>query len=202
VDAIKAKVQAWVRDEPVTVVSGLPRSGTSMMMHVLERGGLEPLTDHERGPDADNPEGYYEYEPVKRLEHGDTGWIDEAQGKAVKVISALLEHLPDDHEYRVIVMRRELDEVLASQRRMLERRGEGSDAVDEAELKEQFEEHLRRVEAWARNQDNVEFISANYNEIFDAPRRELERIEAFLDASLDVDAMCEGVDPSLYRNRG
>lgn len=185
---------------PVTVVSGLPRSGTSMMMRILEHGGLDALTDQEREPDPDNPRGYYEYEPVKGLDEGHTAWLDEATGKAVKVISALLRHLPDDYTYRVVFMRRNLDEVLASQRRMLERRGEENE-VDEDELKEQFATHLRRVESWAQGEPNVDYIYANYNRIVEDPRARLERIAEFVPADLDVDRMCEVVDPDLYRQR-
>lgn len=200
------KVQSVVSGGPdegrvVTVVSGLPRSGTSMMMRMLEAGGIDPLTDHERGPDEDNPEGYYEYERVKGLEDGDTAWVSQAEGKAVKVVSALLKHLPDGHTYRVIFMRRKLDEVLESQRKMLERRGEDPDKVSEDELKELFTRHLGHVESWAKGEDNVEFIYANYNDIVREPQRRLERIDRFLGGGLDVPAMVAVVDPDLYRNR-
>src|SRR5690554_4050220 len=118
---------------PVIVVSGLPRSGTSMMMKMLEAGGLRVFVDNLRTPDPDNPEGYYEYERVKQLDKGDTAWVGEAQGQVVKVISALLEHLPAEHRYQVIFMNRNIGEVLASQKKMLQRRGEATDKIsDEA----------------------------------------------------------------------
>src|SRR5687768_1736541 len=107
----------------ITVVSGLPRSGTSMMMKMLEAGGLEPVVDHVRKPDEDNPKGYYEFERVKALEN-DREWLPEAKGKFVKVISMLLRHLPADHRFKVIFMQRNMPEVLASQKKMLVRRGE------------------------------------------------------------------------------
>ena len=104
------------KEQPfVTVVSGLPRSGTSMMMKMLEAGGIDPIQDGIRTPDSDNPKGYYEYERVKQLDKGDTAWVADAQGKSVKVISALLRYLPADYEYRILFMRRDLDEILASQ---------------------------------------------------------------------------------------
>src|SRR5574342_806932 len=115
--------------EFVTVVSGLPRSGTSMMMRMLETGGLPVMTDHIRIPDESNPKCYYEFEQVKQLKEGNTGWISEGKGKVVKIISALLEYLPPGHKYRIVFMQRNMDEILASQREMLLRRGEPTDRV-------------------------------------------------------------------------
>ena len=112
------------RGEPIVVVSGLPRSGTSMMMKMLEAGGIPPVTDELRTADDDNPKGYYEFERVKQMDKGDTAWVADAQGKVVKVISALLKHLPSSHNYQVIFLRRHMSEILASQRKMLIRRGE------------------------------------------------------------------------------
>ena len=102
-------------DKFVTVVSGLPRSGTSMMMKMLDAGGIPPITDNIRSADEDNPKGYYEFERVKKMPGGDTGWMKDAQGKAVKVIAALIEHLPEGYTYKVLFMRRDMDEILASQ---------------------------------------------------------------------------------------
>jgi len=118
-------------DETITVVSGLPRSGTSMMMQMLGAGGLAVLTDGKRGADADNPRGYYEYEAVKSLGQ-DASWLASAGGKAVKIVSALLIHLPDGFDYRVIFMRRPIAEVLASQRAMLDRLGHAGPRGDES----------------------------------------------------------------------
>ena len=111
-------------EQTITIVSGLPRSGTSMMMKMLEAGGIPPLTDEIRTADTDNPKGYYEFERVKKMDKGDTAWLENAQGKSVKVISALLKHLPSDYRYRVIFMRRDMSEILASQKKMLDHRGE------------------------------------------------------------------------------
>lgn len=187
--------------EPATVVSGLPRSGTSMMMQMLEQGGLEPLTDHEREPDEDNPEGYYELERVKALPEGDTAWVERAEGRAVKVVSALLRHLPEGHRYQVVFMRRDVDEVLASQRRMLERQGEDPTQLDEDELREKFLHHLDEVDAWVERRPDVEVQPVSYNDVIEDPARESERVAAFLDANLDVQPMAEVVDPDLYRQR-
>src|SRR3990167_393038 len=98
----------------IVIVSGLPRSGTSLMMQMLRAGGMSLLIDDQRPADADNPHGYWEYEPVKRLQH-DNSWLPQAEGKAVKVVSALLQYLPPRHTYKIIVMHRPMQEVLASQ---------------------------------------------------------------------------------------
>jgi len=100
--------------QPIIVVSGLPRSGTSMMMRMLEAAGIQPLTDHIRTADSDNLKGYYEFERVKKLKEGDVAWLSDAQGKAVKIIAALLIELPSNYEYHVLFMRRKMEEILAS----------------------------------------------------------------------------------------
>ncbi len=184
----------------IVVVSGLPRSGTSMMMKMLERGGLEVLTDEIREPDADNPRGYYEFERVKQLEH-DRSWLPDAQGKAVKVISQLLQHLPADCSYKVIFMRREMDEILASQKRMLVRRGEAPDRVEDDKLAVLFQRHVKRVHRWLDRQPNFEVMEMSYNQILERPCQAAERLDGFLEQDLDVEAMAEVVDPSLYRHR-
>lgn len=189
------------RSEPVIVVSGLPRSGTSMMMRMLDVGGLEVVTDGIREPNADNPRGYYEFERVKKLPEGDTAWLEDARGKVVKVIAALLLHLPDTYEYRVFMMRRKMDEILASQRRMLVRRGEDPDTADDREMARLFEKHLAQVYEWMRKQDNVRFLDVDYNVMLSAPEAQLDEIQAFLDRPMDLQAMGAVVDPSLYRQR-
>ncbi len=206
-DTLIDKVKSAVAPQPgpgaevVTVVSGLPRSGTSMMMKMLEAGGIDPLTDEVREADIDNPKGYYEFERVKKLDKGDTAWVPQARGKAVKVISALLRHLPDDETYKVLFMRRALDEVLASQRKMLERRGElDEDATDE-ELKELFLKHIEHVRAWSGPRDHIELLEVSYNDLIDDPEAGVEEIDRFLGGGLDTQAMAEIIDPDLYRNR-
>jgi len=187
--------------EPVVVVSGLPRSGTSMMMRMLDVGGLEVVTDGIREPNADNPKGYYEFERVKKLPDGDTAWLEDAGGKVVKVIAALLLHLPNTYEYRVLMMRRKMDEILASQRRMLVRRGEDPDAVDDQEMARLFEKHLAQVYDWMRQHDNVRFLDVDYNVMLSGPEPQLAEVQAFLPYALDLQAMAAVVDPSLYRQR-
>lgn len=185
----------------IVVVSGLPRSGTSMMMKMLEAGGVPVLTDLKRGPDADNPKGYYEYEAVKKLPAGETAWLAEARGKAVKIIVSLLPYLPDSERYKVFFMTRRMEEILASQRKMLARRGEKGSAIPDDEMTAHFEKHVQEVKAWMTSQKNLAFIEVDYNSLVDDPRGSLGAFRGFLDCALDFERMAGVVDPSLYRNR-
>ncbi len=188
------------RDRFITVVSGLPRSGTSMMMKMLEAGGMPIVTDNERVADDDNPKGYYELERVKKLPQGDVAWLADAAGKAVKVISGLIRHLPADRRYRIIVMHRRMEEILASQKQMLVNRGEPVDDND-AEMGESMARHLEGVEAWIRAQPNMESIAISYNEVLDAPAGQADLINRFLDGSLDAARMAAVADRQLHRQR-
>ena len=185
----------------VTVVSGLPRSGTSMMMKMLEAGGIPPITDNLRTADDDNPKGYYEFERVKKMPEGDKEWVPEALGKSVKVISALLEHLPAEYPYRVIFMRRKMDEILASQKQMLVRKNKPTDAVSDAKLAEMYARHLAKVEAWLNAQPNVAVLYLDYNTMLTSPQEHAEEVNEFLDERLAVEKMVGVIDPSLYRQR-
>jgi hypothetical protein len=172
-----------------------------MMMKMLEAGGVPALTDEIREPDADNPKGYYEFERVKRLDKGDAAWLTDARGKAVKVIATLLRHLPPSHEYRVIFMRRSLEETLQSQKQMLVRRGEATDGVSDEELATLFRKHVRQIEAWIEAQPNFAAINVSYNDVLETPVREAQRVNAFLGNRLSVERMAGIVDPDLYRQR-
>lgn len=185
----------------ITVVSGLPRSGTSMMMKMLEAGGIPPVTDELREADPDNPKGYYEFERVKQMDKGDTAWLDNAPGKVVKVISALLKHLPSQYEYRVVFMQRNMPEILASQRKMLARRGEDADAMDDAKMASLFEKHLLQIEQWLQTQPNFKTLYVHYSDVLAKPEYQVNRVAKFLGGNLNIKAMGEVVDPDLYRNR-
>lgn len=186
--------------DAITIVSGLPRSGTSMMMSMLRAGGVPLLVDGQRTADADNPKGYFEFERVKKLPH-DTAWLAEARGKAVKVIAALLEHLPADHRYRVIFMRRRIEEVLDSQQVMLERRGEEAPEASAAEARSLLLRHLDEVTDWLDRQPHFEVAYVNYNRLLADPYPAARRVDALLGGGLDVEAMAAVVDPALYRQR-
>ena len=190
------------KSQPITIVSGLPRSGTSMMMKMLESGGLPLLIDNLRIPDADNPTGYYEFEPVKKLDKGDFSWLADAQGKGLKVIAALLSHLPSAYTYQIIFMRREMSEILASQRKMLLNRGVDPNKIDDAAMAQLFEKHLGKVFSWIDQQPNMRKLDVNYNQLLREPRPQAEQINLFLGNILDVDGMVSVINPDLYRQRG
>jgi hypothetical protein len=187
--------------DEIVIVSGLPRSGTSMMMNMLESGGIPLLKDGIRSPDEDNPQGYYEFERVKQLKEGDISWLANARGKAVKIISYLLSDLPETYSYRMIFMRRKLSEIIASQRMMLIRRGENPDKINGEELRTILENHLKQMDAWLMLQRNIKCIDIDYNHMLESPEADLERINIFLGNSLSVERMAEVIDPSLYRQR-
>lgn len=184
----------------ITVVSGLPRSGTSMMMRMLESGGMEVLTDQVRTADADNPKGYYEFERVKQIET-DQAWLPEAQGKAVKMVSALLRHLPATYRYRIIFMQRRMGEILASQQQMLVRRGEATDRVSDEKMAQLFGHHLQQVQDWLAQQPNMDVINVHYSDVLANPAAASERVARAFGGALDAEAMARVVDPRLYRQR-
>jgi len=171
-----------------------------MMMRMLQAGGIPLLTDNIRKADRDNLKGYYEYEPVKNTEH-DQAWVEQAVGKAVKMATALLEHLPSSYNYSVIIMRRKIEEILASQRQMLIRRGKPANTISDERMAELSLKHLEQVRAWLSKQAYVRVIEANYNEILKEPMRQAKRISQFLGDTLDAESMVRVVDPALYRQR-
>jgi hypothetical protein len=185
---------------PIVVVSGLPRSGTSMMMRMLEQGGMPILSDGVRTADESNPRGYFEFTPVKELGTSrDVGWLADARGKAVKVVSSLLEHLPGHYNYRVIFMRRDLDEVIASQNTMLARRGEPVTAS--ADLRQTFETHLRRVLGLAARRQGFALVEVSYADALSRPADQAARVARFVGHRLDTAKMASAVEEPLYRNR-
>lgn len=198
------------RQRPIVVVSGLPRSGTSLMMQILEAGGIIPLTDGLRQADADNPKGYYEYERVKKLDKGDVVWLADAEGKAVKVVSALVKFLPPRYAYRVIFMERALSEVLASQARMLQHRAAAAPSrpdattdatTDDVTLAALFQHHLDETKEWLADQPSIKTLYVSHNELISHPADQIARIQEFLGGELNVAAMSRVVDPDLYRNQ-
>jgi hypothetical protein len=185
----------------IPIVSGLPRSGTSLMMSMLVAGGIEVLTDHLRTPDDDNPVGYFELEDVKKLIEGEHGWLTGSNGKAVKVISTLLPYLPNGYPYRIIFMRRAMEEVLASQRKMLINRGENPDKVSDDQMAEMFQKDLQQSERWINSQAHATRIDINYKQLIANPRPLVAQTNSFLGDGLDEDKMLGVIDPSLYRQR-
>ncbi len=184
----------------ITIVSGLPRSGTSMMMRMLEQGGMGVVVDNVRDADEDNPNGYYEFESVKKTRE-DASWLTEASGKAVKMVYQLLYDLPADDCYRVLFMRRDLDEVLASQRTMLDRNQSSDDAVNDEQMAALFKSQLAKFEQWISEQANFAVLEVSYNDLLRDPAPVVDRVNRFLGKTLDTDAMIGVIDSALYRNR-
>jgi hypothetical protein len=184
----------------ITIVSGLPRSGTSLMMQMLVAGGVPALSDGKRRADTDNPRGYLEWERIKELPN-DPACIVEGEGKVVKVISRLLLSLPAGHEYRIIFMQRPLPEVLASQDEMLRRRGTYKAGADTALISAAFDKHLREVYAWLEGKPYVKTLGVAYHDVLSTPKEIGRQLTAFLEIPLDVEAMTRQVDATLYRNR-
>jgi hypothetical protein len=184
----------------ITVVSGLPRSGTSLMMQMLAAGGIPPMSDELRTPDESNPRGYFELEAVKRL-RADQSWLTNAQGHAIKIIHLLLRELPVDgcFEYRVLFMKRALAEVLASQRAMLERQGKTS--ADPMVLTKVYQAQLAQVEQWMALQSCFSVLFVEHHHLINSPVEAAARISEFLGGDLDTAAMAAAVDPLLYRQR-
>lgn len=188
-------------EKELVVVSGLPRSGTSMMMKMLEAGGIPPLQDNIRTADEDNPKGYYEFERVKKLPN-DTAWMPEAVGKAVKIIALLLTKLPlKGYRYKVLFMRRDIEEIMKSQKQMLIRRGESTDKISDEEMITTYNRHLSEVLNFLEAHSCFTVFFVNYNDLMRDPSDWVPRIAAFLGKEMDTEAMKAVVDPKLYRNR-
>jgi len=171
-----------------------------MMMAMLEAGGIPLVVDHIRTADDDNPKGYYEFERVKKVKE-DKGWLDDAKGKAVKAISQLLLELPDTHSYRILFMRRKMEEILASQAKMLERRGQTDRGISDDEMGAMLAAHVKQVLGYLDRKPNMQWMEVNYNAMLASPREHIAQVHAFLGGDLDVEAMSRVVDKSLYRQR-
>lgn len=194
----------------VVVVSGLPRSGTSLAMQMLHAGGLQPLTDNLRTPDADNPRGYFEFERVKQLKT-DKSWLADAGGKVVKIVHLLLMELPEDRPYKVVFMNRNFDEVVRSQATMLARNARAGAQLPPDRLKAIYEQQLATVNAWLAARPNFDVVRVEHRSLLANPEGESTRIAAFIGAlpegsggggsTLNVNAMARAVDPTLHRNK-
>ena len=184
----------------VTIVSGLPRSGTSMMMRMLKSGGMDVVTDNIRQGDEDNPHGYYEYEKVKSIQVN-ASWLEDMQGKVFKMVSMLLFHLPPDTNCRLVFMKRNLKEVISSQSRMLIRTGKDTGVENADEMEILYTKHLREVEEWIERQPNIKVLYLDYLDVLEKTLETAGLINDFLDSRLSINDMCSAVDKTLYRNR-
>ena len=183
----------------ITIVSGLPRSGTSLMMQMLDRGGMEVVTDNIRTADEDNPKGYYEFEKVKKIKD-DSSWLKDTRGKVFKMVSMLLYDLPSDEKYKIVFMKRNMEEVLISQRKMLERLNKKSDTEDD-EMGKLLAVHLDKTYSWLERQLNIDVHYVRYNDLIANPLKGSEGVNEFLGVNLDIEKMAAVIDGSLYRNR-
>ena len=187
--------------KPIIVVSGLPRSGTSMAMGMLEAGGLDVVTDGVRVADESNPRGYYECERVKALDTDvDKSWLEAARGKAIKIISFLLPDLPETNNYRVILMHRNMDEIITSQNKMLSARREPIGSTDDR-MPVQYQDHLHKVKNLLTRRPCFDVLDVTYGDVVGRPLEQAERITRFLGGALDVSRMAASVDRALYHNR-
>jgi len=186
--------------DPVVVVSGLPRSGTSMMMQMLGEGGVDLFTDQEREADENNPKGYLEHEAVKKLAR-DSRWVKDARNKAVKIIARLLLHLPDSNNYKVIFMLRHIDEVINSQQQMLIRNNKAGAKNYPTNLVESYKMTLEKARKWAKRRHNVDILYVNYSDVIVDPQKEAARVAEFLGGDFDVEGMIAAVDKKLYRTK-
>lgn len=187
---------------PVVLVSGLPRSGTSMLMQMLEKGGMPIVTDKIRTADEDNPKGYHEFERIKEIDKiTDKNWLKQYRGQVIKTISFLLQDLPLDLNYQVIFMRRNIEEVLRSQNKMLARNGAMDAPVPDEKMAKNYEFHLKKVYYRLDHTPNFQTHYVDYPAVVADPLGEAKRISAFLGRSLDVEAMASAVEAGLYRNR-
>ncbi len=184
----------------VTIVSGLPRSGTSLMMQMLAAGGMPLLSDGLRAADNDNARGYLEFQPVKRLRE-DNSWMANAAGRALKVVCPLVRELPEGYRYRVILMKRPLEEVLASQRAMLARQGRQGSAIADSRLAEIFERRLAEAETWLQKQAHISSLTVHYHDCLAQPAVVAAAVNRFLGGGLNEQAMAAAVEPSLRHQR-
>jgi len=184
----------------ITLVTGTPRSGTSLVMQMLRAGGMPLLCDDARPADADNPRGYFEYDAVRRTGR-DAAWLDAAAGRAVKVVHALVPCLPAGRAYRVIDVRRPAGEVLASQRAMLRRTNAPTQDEDAALLERAFRSQCEAMARWVLRVAGAPLLRLEYPEVVRDPAAAADRLRRFLAADLDARAMAGAVEPELYRQR-
>lgn len=188
-------------ENQIIIVSGLPRSGTSMMMNILNSGGVPALIDNIRKSDKDNPKGYWEFESVKNLINGEYSWLDQSKGKCVKVISYLLTYLPENYSYKVIFLERDLSEILKSQQIMMTQNQNMISNQDDEKISTIFKKHLESAKDFLQSNRQFETYYANYNKILDSPKKEIEKLNQFLNGRLDASKTMDVIDRTLYRNR-
>lgn len=190
------KISNTYKKDQIVIVSGLPRSGTSLMMQMLNKGGIEVLTDKKREADHSNPKGYFEYQPVMSI-NKDNSWLVKAKNKSVKVVAPLLKHLDSKYRYKVVFMNRDLNEVVKSQQIMI---GRNPDVLP-LKLLDAFNKQLKNVEIWKNKEPGVELIYVNYKDVLNDAESIADKIETFIGQDLDKNQMIKCIDKTLYRNK-
>ena len=184
-------------DDPITIVSGLPRSGTSLMMQMLARAGVPLQHDRVRSADASNPRGYFEWERIKQLSKSPT-LIAECEGKAVKVISSLLLSLPANFAFRVLFLERRLEDVQESQTRMMERLGTRGGDLPATQMVRALEMHRNQVYTWLQMREGVRMIKISYDALIARPEAEALRVCRFIELPDEAaPLMASVVEPEL-----
>jgi tetratricopeptide (TPR) repeat protein len=186
--------------DPIIIVSGLPRSGTSMMMQMLEAGGIEVFTDNQRAADENNPKGYYEHEAVKRLAN-DKKWLPNAKNKVVKIISHLLVHLPEKYNYKIVFMERDINEIIQSQHKMLVQLGKAKADTYPAGLDMTFKENVEKIKIWAKKHHNVDILTINHKDVINDAATEARKVIDFLNIDADATKMSSVIDNKLHRTK-
>lgn len=183
-------------ENQIVIVSGLPRSGTSLMMQMMDKGGVSTLVDNKRIADNSNPKGYYEYEPVMSL-HKDNSWMQLAQNKSLKVVAPLLKFLPGELRYKIIFMNRDINEVVKSQQKMI---GKDPETLP-IQLINAFHNQLEVVNSWKNKEPGVEMIYVNYTDVLNNPNEVIKNLQSFIGVDLNTQEMEKCIDKSLYRNK-
>ncbi len=183
-------------DNIITIVSGLPRSGTSMMMQILKSGGMKVVTDNIRKANEDNPHGYYEYERVKKIKE-DTAWLKETRGKAFKMISQLLYDLPSNENYKIIFMNRKMNEILASQSKMLERMGSNKGGKKKEKMGKFFDKHLCEIKDWIESRKCMAVLYIDYNDFLVNSDEHIKTLNRFLNYKLNEKKAIKVIDKSI-----
>ena len=193
-----AKNKRMPNKNTIIVVSGLPRSGTSLMMQILQKAGIPLLTDEKRRADVNNPRGYFEYQPVKKLKE-DNSWLHRARGKALKIVSPLLVYLPDAFHYQIIFMQRSLDEIIASQNKMLNSRA--IPPTPSQRLRNYLANHLLQINTYLSNKKNISVLKIDFKTLIDQPETELAKLSEFLGHPFNHETIKSVIQRDLYRTR-
>ena len=193
---LKDKSNFRYRQNQIVIVSGLPRSGTSLMMQMLDKGGVEILTDNNRKQDQSNPKGYYEYDPVMAI-HKDNTWIHLAKDKGLKVVAPLLKFLDPKYRYKIIFMTRDLNEVVKSQQKMI---GKDTETLP-VQLLEAYKKQLKIADSWKNKEPGVELVYVDYKDTLNDTEAIIKKVESFIGYDLNKNEMMACVDKSLYRNK-